>query len=231
MFARGYAFITGFDTTLVLFMWHNFSSPFWFCCCFKRRIQNPAGSRDSGRARSQCSQGRNYKSERDDACFCDLEQIHTFGAACWGPVCKSKEAIGSSRTIDRTPLNRSEQSTGFRIIYVHCQFRVWKGSPHHTGARRVDVAMRPCGRRLDRWVDFQLGGVSSSLTLAYRTPGCNRPSVQSCGVLTASGGDLFGFAVSPLAIKLVGFGLQRGDGEQQEGSKLFHGLFSFQSRK
>ena len=23
MFARGYAFITGFDTTLVLFMWHN----------------------------------------------------------------------------------------------------------------------------------------------------------------------------------------------------------------
>ena len=113
MFARGYAFITGFDTTLVLFMRHNFSSPFWFCCCFKRRIRNPAESRDSGRARSQCSQGHTYKSGRDDACFCDLEQIHTVGAACGGPVCKWKEAIGSSRTIDRTPLNRSEQSTGF----------------------------------------------------------------------------------------------------------------------
>ena len=198
MFARGYAFITGFDTTLVLFMWHNFSSPFWFCCCFKRRIRNPAGSRNSGRARSQCSQGRAGKSGRDGACFCDLGQIHTFRAACGGPVCKWKEAIGSSRTIDGTPWNRSEQSTGFRTIYVHCQFCVWKGYPHRTGARRVDVAMRPCGHRLNRWVDFQLGGVLSSLTLA---------------------------------IKLVGFGLQRGDGEQQKGSKLFHGVFSFQSWK
>ena len=28
MFARGHAFIAGFDTTFVLFMWHNFSFPF-----------------------------------------------------------------------------------------------------------------------------------------------------------------------------------------------------------
>jgi hypothetical protein len=31
MFARGYAFMTGFDTAFVLFRWHHVSFPFLFC--------------------------------------------------------------------------------------------------------------------------------------------------------------------------------------------------------
>jgi hypothetical protein len=34
MFARGYAFMTGFDTTFVLFRWHHVSFPF-LCCLFR----------------------------------------------------------------------------------------------------------------------------------------------------------------------------------------------------